>query len=94
MTEDAQPVTHNEAAHRFETRIEGHLARADYRMNDGVMHIFHTEVPVQFEGRGIAARVVHAAMAYARANGLKVYPACSYVRTFMARHTEYEDLRA
>jgi uncharacterized protein len=94
MSDLEQPVSHNEAARRFETLIGGKLARADYRLQDGVMHIFHTEVPVEFEGRGVAARVVHAAMAHARAHGLKVRPACSYVRTFMARHPEYEDLRA
>lgn len=94
MTDDTTPVTHNEGAQRFETLIEGKLARADYRMHEGVMHIFHTEVPVQFEGRGIAARLVHAAMAHARTHGLKVYPACSYVRSFMNRFQQYEDLRA
>ncbi len=94
MDDPAQPVTHNDAAQRFEMRIEGKLARADYRLQDGVMHIFHTEVPVEFEGRGHAARVVQAAMEHARAHGLKVRPACSYVRAYMARHPQYEDLRA
>lgn len=94
MAETEQPVTHNASAQRFETKVEGRLARADYRMQDGVMHLFHTEVPVQYEGRGIAARLVRAAMAHARAHGLKVRPACSYVRTFMARNTEFDDLLA
>ena len=48
MTEKTQPVTHNAAAQRFETHVEGQLARADYRLQEGVMHIYHTEVPVQF----------------------------------------------
>lgn len=94
MTDTPLAVTHNEAASRFEARIEGQLARADYRLMDGVMHIYHTETPVQFEGRGVAAQVVRAAMEHARAHGLKVRPACSYVRTFMARYPQYEDLRA
>jgi len=33
-------------------------------------------------------------MQYARAHGYKVRPACSYVRTFMARNREFDDLRA
>jgi hypothetical protein len=94
MVEATQPVTHNAEAQRFETKIQGHLARADYRMHDGVMHLVHTEVPVRFEGRGIAATLVRAALAHARAYGLKVHPACSYVRTFMARNREFDDLRA
>jgi predicted GNAT family acetyltransferase len=92
---DAQPpVQHNEPAQRFEVSIDGQLARADYRLQERVMHMVHTEVPVQQEGRGIAARLVRAALEHARARGYKVRPACSYVRTFMARHPEYNDLRA
>lgn len=94
MTEAQPPVQHNAAAHRFEVFIDGQLSRADYRLQDGVMHIVHTEVPAQQEGRGIAARVVRAALEHARGHGYKVRPACSYVRTFMARHPEYDDLRA
>jgi hypothetical protein len=52
------------------------------------MHMTHTEVPAELEGRGIAAALVAAAMAHAKANGLKVEPLCSYVRAYMRRHPE------
>jgi predicted GNAT family acetyltransferase len=94
MTHGKHQVIHNEAAQRFEVTIDGKLSRADYRLHDGVMHMVHTEVPVQQEGRGIAAMVVRAAMHYARAQGYRVRPACSYVRRFMARNHEFDDLRA
>jgi len=94
MNDGARPIRHNEAAQRFETTIDGKLSRADYRLHDGVMHMVHTEVPIDQEGRGIAATVVRAALEYARAHGYKVRPACSYVRSFMARNREFDDLRA
>ena len=87
-------VRHNKAAERFEADLDGHLARADYRIVGDVMQIFHTEVPVAFEGRGIAAALVTAAVDYARENGLKVLPACSYVRGYMRRHPEARSLLA
>ena len=93
MTHKKHQVVHNEAAQRFEVTIDGKLSRADYRLHDGVMHMVHTEVPVQQEGRGIAAMVVRAAMHYARAQGYRVRPACSYVRSFMGRNREFDDLR-
>jgi hypothetical protein len=94
MMSDGNPqAMHNEAAKRFEVTIDGRLARADYRLHDNVMHMVHTEVPVQQEGRGIAAQLVRAAMEYARAHGYKVRPSCSYVRAFMARNPEFDDLR-
>ncbi|HTT10050.1 MAG TPA: GNAT family N-acetyltransferase [Burkholderiaceae bacterium] len=94
MSRIKQPAVHNETAQRFEVTIDGALSRADYRLQDGVMHMVHTEVPVRQEGRGIAAMLVRAALEYARAQGYRVRPACSYVRNFMARNCEFDDLRA
>ena len=85
-------VRHNEAAHRFEAVVDGQLARADYRLEGAVMRIFHTEVPFAFEGRGIAARLVGTAFEHAREKGLKVLPACSYVRDYVRRHPETQPL--
>lgn len=87
-------VVHNEAAERFEAVVEGQLAKANYRLDDGVMRMVHTEVPRALEGRGIAAALVQAAMAHARAHGLKVAPVCSYVRAYMRRHPETRDVLA
>jgi predicted GNAT family acetyltransferase len=90
----ALDIRHNEAAHRFEVAVDGELARADYRVEGDVMRIFHTEVPFAFEGRGIAARLVDAAFEHAREKGLKVFPACSYVRDYVRRHPETQALLA
>jgi uncharacterized protein len=87
-------IRHNEAAYRFEAVVDGQLARADYRLDGDVMRIFHTEVPFAFEGRGIAARLVSAAFEHAREKGLKVLPACSYVRDYVRRHPETQTLLA
>ena len=85
-------AVHNESASRFEMPFEGHLCVAQYRLIDGVMWLTHTEVPPPLRGRGLAAHVVQAALDYARAHGLKVRPACSYVHSYMRRHPEAHDL--
>lgn len=91
-------VVHNTAEHRFETRVDGLLCVADYHLTDGpagrVMHMTHTGVPRPLEGRGIAAALVGQALQWAREQGHKVNPACSYVRTYMQRHRETQDLLA
>jgi hypothetical protein len=97
MTTDASqplPIVHNAAQSRFEVRIEGWLCRCDYRLADGVMLLVHTEVAPALEGRGIAARLVKAALDHARASGLKVQPRCSYVRVYLQRHPDERDLLA
>jgi predicted GNAT family acetyltransferase len=88
----SDPVEHNEKATRFEMRVQGQLCIAKYHLIDGVMWLTHTEVPPHLQGRGHAARVVKAALDHARAHGLKVRPACSYVAGYMRRHPETRDL--
>jgi uncharacterized protein len=85
-------VTHNAAASRFETTVDGLLCRADYHLVDGVMRMTHTEVPSQLAGRGIAAALVAAALAHAGKSGWQVEPWCSYVRTYMQRHADTQHL--
>lgn len=83
---------HDEAGSCFELQEQGHRCVAVYRLIDGVMWMTHTEVPPPLEGRGIAAALVQAALDHARAQGWKVRPACSYVRVYMRRHPETQDL--
>lgn len=87
-------IEHRPEARRFETTIDGLLSVAEYQLRDGVMHMTHTGVPPALQGRGIAARLVQAALDHARAEGLKVRPLCSYVRVYMQRHPQTLDLIA
>jgi len=61
---------------------------------DGTIIIDHTGVPPEYEGRGIAARLVKRAIADAREEGFKITPLCSYVVAQFRRHPEWADLRA
>lgn len=64
------------------------------RTSSGVMSINHTGVPPEFSGRGVAAKMVHAAIHDARTEGFKIEPLCSYVAAQFRRHPEWADLRA
>lgn len=85
-------VDHNPAQTCFETTVDGHRAVLEYVLENGAMVITHTGVPEAIGGRGIAADLTRAALAHARAAGLKVVPACAYAAAFMQRHSEYTDL--
>lgn len=87
-------VIRNETASRFEATVEDHLCIADYRLQGRVLVMPHTVVPPALQGRGIAAELVRVALAWARAEGLKVEPLCSYVALYMRRHPETQDLLA
>lgn len=86
------PIEH--LSGRFQTVVDGWTCVCDYRLAGGVMEFIHTGVPPAVEGRGIAAELVAAALAHARENALKVNPICSYVRVYMRRHPETQELLA
>ena len=85
-------IQHDAAAQRFEAQVGGGTAECVYRLGNGVMNIVHTEVPHRSEGRGVAAALVRFALDHARAQGWRVRPSCSYVRTYMRRHADTHDL--
>jgi predicted GNAT family acetyltransferase len=87
-TSSALNVVHRPEASRFEVALAGGLALCAYRLQPGEVSFTHTEVPQALEGRGIAAALVAAALAWARAEGLRVRPLCSYVAAYIKRHPE------
>lgn len=89
---DAISVTHNEAAHRFEAIVDGHLALITYRRLPDRIELLHTEVPPPIERHGIAGKLTRTALDFARANHLRVVPLCPYVSSFLRQHREYHDL--
>ena len=54
----------------------------------------HTLVPRAIGGRGVAAKLVEALIADARAEGFRIVPACSYVEAMFRRHPDWAELRA
>ncbi len=67
-------------------------ALCSYRRVGDVLVLHHTEVPPALQGRGLAGELVRAVLAWARAQGLRVRPTCSYVSAYMRRHPETQDL--
>lgn len=80
---------------RFEITADGRLAGfCEYTLDGGLVTLTHTEVFGEFSGRGLAGRLVAAALDEARRLGLRVRPVCPYVAAYIKRHPEYADLVA
>lgn len=82
----------NEEASRFEWRIDGQLAYEAFERFPGGIAYVHTIVPEALRGRGLAGQLTRFIMDYAREQGLKVRPDCSYVESWITRHPEYHDI--
>jgi predicted GNAT family acetyltransferase len=87
-------VVNNKAHHRYEFTVDGHLAATYYAISDGVITFIHTEVPPELGGKGIASRLIRGALDQVRADGLKVIPQCPFVKAFIEKNANYQDLLA
>jgi hypothetical protein len=87
-------VRHDVAGRRFEILVDGHRSELTYARHDDRIIFAHTFVPPALRGRGLAERLVRVGLDWARTEGRRVEPACSYVARFMESHAEYHDLLA
>ena len=90
--DDSPHVIKNAAAGRFEVGTDGALATLTYYERKDHLTLVHTEVPPALEGKGFGTMLARAAFDYAKETGLRVIPACSFIRTFLERHPEYVPL--
>lgn len=79
-------VMHNETENRFEVEVEGLLSVIEYTIAGNVIDIYHTGVPKELSGRGIAAALAKAVLEFAKNENLEVQPSCSYVKAYIERH--------
>jgi uncharacterized protein len=88
-------IDHDLEAHRFTTRVPSGTALLAYvGPREGVLEVYRTYVPPPDRGKQVAGALVDAALAYARAEGLRVVPTCWYVALWIQRHPEHADLVA
>ena len=87
-------VRDNRAEQEFELEVDGHRALAAYQREGNRIVFTHTAVPPAIEGRGVASKLIRAALDSARDQGLKVVPQCAFVAAFIGKHPEYRDLVA
>jgi predicted GNAT family acetyltransferase len=85
-------IRDNREKTRFEAAVEGQIAFVDYNLVANGIVIAHTEVPKALEGRGIAAELFRAALAFARQEGRRVIPVCPVFAVWIQRHPEMHDL--
>lgn len=84
----------NEKNGEFEIYFEGEKAGImTYQWeNEDQFIIEHTEVDKAFAGKGLAKELVLAGVKYARENGKKIVPLCSYAKSTFDKHPELQDV--
>ena len=85
-------VTDNKAEAEFELIVSGQRAVAAYQLEGDTIVFTHTIVPKAIEGRGVASKLIRAALDSARDRGLKVISQCPFVTAYIEKHPEYRAL--
>jgi predicted GNAT family acetyltransferase len=90
--EKVMEINHDIERQKFYVVVDNLESHLEYVKIDNVLNFNHTYVPDALRGRGIAGKIVKAALTYADENNLKIIPSCSYVSAYIQRHKEYETL--
>ena len=81
-------VEHQPALSRFVIVEAGGTAVLDYRREGQRLLALHTGVPEALRGRGLAALLTAALVAWCREHGLLLVPLCSYTAAWVQRHPQ------
>lgn len=100
MTRDEDPTTpapllrDNTAAGRYEYPLGDELGWVRYRRADGVTTLSYARIPEALAGQGAGSAMARAVLEAERRGGNRVRATCSFIAAYLARHPEFNDLRA
>lgn len=78
--------------HRYVLSLDGADVGLATYLDHGEDRVFlHTEVRPEFEGRGLAARLVSDALDDVRGQGRRIVALCPYLVDFLSRHHEWDE---
>lgn len=88
-------VTDNPDQHRFEAFVDDELAGfAQYRLHGDRITFTHTEVDDAFEGQGVGSSLARGALDHSRDAGRTVVARCPFIKAWIDKHPDYQDLLA
>lgn len=80
---------------RFEIEQDGKTSYLEFETDDqGWLTLWHTEVPKEQRGRGLALELVTTAFQYAKEHDLKVDVVCPVAHHIVGTHPEFQSLVA
>jgi uncharacterized protein len=94
-TEEDLPIQHHQSAVAgvFYVEVDGErLAHLSYGRSGGGANIEHTYVSDRLRGRGVARRLVDAAVVWARESGTKLSATCTYAKAVFEKDPSLRDV--
>lgn len=86
-------VSDNAEKNRYEIRLDGELAGfVEYEPGEGRVVLVHTEVDPAFKGKGVGGSLARGVLDDIRARGLSAVPVCPFLKSWIDKHPDYQDL--
>lgn len=86
-------IKHDEKDKKFYINKDGKEANLKYKMDDETtIDLKSTFVPEEFRGEGLAGEITEYALNFARQKNYDVIATCPYVKSYIEKNEEYQDL--
>ena len=93
MEETGLYLNEKNHGHFYINENDEQIAEMQIGISRNVLAVYHTEVSPEYEGRGLAKKLLSAMVDYAKKNQLKIVALCPYVHAQFMRHPEeYNDV--
>ncbi len=93
MEKENLQIINKKEENRFEMNLGEKTALIQYKKNsDGALNLYHTEVPAEYEGKGVGSQLVKQTLEQIKAEGKKIVPSCPFVAVYIKRHPEYQTM--
>ncbi|CAM5181680.1 GNAT family N-acetyltransferase [Alishewanella longhuensis] len=76
-------IEHQPAQQRFVLNVNSATALLEYQLTGQSIDFYHTYVPPEFRGQGLAEQLVTHALTWAKSAGYQPSASCSYVKRFI-----------
>jgi uncharacterized protein len=78
---------------RYEAQLDGEVVGVvEYELTDDLIILIHTEVLPNHQDQGIGGALARCTLDDIRSRGLRVRAVCPYMRSWLERHPDYDDL--
>ena len=85
-------IINDKQGSRFVLDVDGLEVYPLYAEDKETIDLYSTYTQPQLRGQGLDEKVVLAAFEYAKEKNFKVIPSCWYVRKFLDKHIEYQNI--
>ena len=77
---------------QFRLKVQGETCFVNYRMNNNLMYLTHSEVPHALRGQGAGKELVEKTFEFIEAHDIKAVAVCSYIRAVAMRSPKWSQI--